>query len=188
MQSSPENTSSICSLCNVRRIQQSRPRCRLYVYRKTRTRLDLLRYCTDRSVCIVRCGLRASFVWLCKSETIEDHLLYHATVVRRCTSKAMSLLAAVLRDFCCGWQHYLKHTADCVPGYTLWTESPVEYNLQSPRFIGFEIHLCYLQPWRGTGHDLQSWGAYTTTRIQLAAAAPYHANIPVRKSIRHKKK
>ena len=103
-QSSPENTSSICSLCNLRRIQQSRPRCRLlvYVYRKTRTRLDLLRYCTDRSVCIVRCGLRASFVWLWKSETIEDHLLYHATVVRKCTSKAMSLLVAVLRDFCCG--------------------------------------------------------------------------------------
>ena len=40
-------------------------------------------------------------MWLCKSETIEDHVLYHATVVSRCTSKAMSLPAAVLRDVLC---------------------------------------------------------------------------------------
>ena len=45
-----------------------------------------------------RCGLRDAFVGLCKSETIEDHVLYHATVVSRCTSKGMSLPAAVLRD------------------------------------------------------------------------------------------
>ena len=37
-------------------------------------------------------------MWLYKSETIEDHVLYQATVVSRCTSKAMSLPAAVLRD------------------------------------------------------------------------------------------
>ena len=53
--------------------------------------------CTDSSVCMARCGLRAAFAWLCKSETIEDHVLYHATVVGRCTSKAISLPAAVLR-------------------------------------------------------------------------------------------
>ena len=52
----------------------------------------------DSAVCMARCGLRAALVWLCKSETIEDHVLYHATVVSRCTSKAMSLPAAILRD------------------------------------------------------------------------------------------
>ena len=54
--------------------------------------------CTDSSACMARCGLGAAFVWLCKFETIEDHVLYHATVVSKCTSKAMSLPAAVLRD------------------------------------------------------------------------------------------
>ena len=34
------------------------------------------------TVCIARCGLPAAFVWLCKPETIEYHVLYHATVVR----------------------------------------------------------------------------------------------------------
>ena len=37
-------------------------------------------------------------MWLCKPEVIEDPVLYHATVVSRCTSKAMSLPAVVLRD------------------------------------------------------------------------------------------
>ena len=73
--------------------------------------------CTDSSVCMARCGLRAAFVWLCKSETIEDHVLYHATVVvSRCTSKAMSLHAADLRDIVL-WVTalvYLKYTVDCV--------------------------------------------------------------------------
>ena len=42
---------------------------------------------------------RCICVWLCKSETIEDYVLYFATVVsNRCTSQAMSLHAAVLRD------------------------------------------------------------------------------------------
>ena len=40
---------------------------------------------------MARCGLRDAFVWLCKSETIEDHVLYYATVISRCTSQAMSL-------------------------------------------------------------------------------------------------
>ena len=30
-------------------------------------------------------GLRAAFVGLCKPQTIEDHVLYHVTVVSRCT-------------------------------------------------------------------------------------------------------
>ena len=34
---------------------------------------------------MVNCGLRAAFVWLCKPQTIEDHVLYHAAVVSRCT-------------------------------------------------------------------------------------------------------
>ena len=53
--------------------------------------------CIDSYVCMARCGLRAAFVWSSKSETFEDHVLYHATVVRRCTSKVISLPAAVLR-------------------------------------------------------------------------------------------
>ena len=71
--------------------------------------------CTDSSVCMARCGLRAAFVWLCESEAVEDHVLDHATVVSRCTSKATSLPAAVLRDVL--WVIalvYLKHTVDCV--------------------------------------------------------------------------
>ena len=35
-------------------------------------------------VSMARCGLRDAFVvWLCKSETIEDHVLYYAKVVSR---------------------------------------------------------------------------------------------------------
>ena len=37
------------------------------------------------AVCMARCGLPAAFVWLCKHETIEDHVACHATVVRKCT-------------------------------------------------------------------------------------------------------
>ena len=39
----------------------------------------------EHSTCMARCGLRAAFVWLCKPQTIKDYVLYHATVVRRCT-------------------------------------------------------------------------------------------------------
>ena len=43
---------------------------------------------------MVNCGLRAAFVWLCKPQTIEDYVLYHAAVVH----KVMRLpAAAVLR-------------------------------------------------------------------------------------------
>ena len=43
--------------------------------------------CTLHStVCMTCCGLRAAFLWLCKSETTENHVLYHAPVVSRCTS------------------------------------------------------------------------------------------------------
>ena len=48
------------------------------------------------SVQIIRCcwrplaqyclhSLRAAFVWLCKPQTNEDHVLYPATIVSRCT-------------------------------------------------------------------------------------------------------
>ena len=37
------------------------------------------------TVCMTRCGFRAAFVWLCKPPTIEEHVLYHATVVSRRT-------------------------------------------------------------------------------------------------------
>ena len=48
---------------------------------------------------MARSGLRDAFVvWLCKSETIEDHVLYYAKVVSRCTRYAMGLYAAVLGD------------------------------------------------------------------------------------------
>ena len=36
------------------------------------------------NVSMARCGLRDAFVvWLCKSETIEGHVLYYAKVVSR---------------------------------------------------------------------------------------------------------
>ena len=66
------------------------------------------------------------------------------------------------------------------------TESPVEYNVQTPRFLGFE-YVCATYN-RGVAQDM------VFNRVELAQpheyswpAAPYHANIPVRKSIRHKK-
>ena len=47
--------------------------------------LDLLSLLEVHStVSMARCGLRDAFVvWLCKSETIEDHVLYYAKVVSR---------------------------------------------------------------------------------------------------------
>ena len=75
MQSWLENTSVAFAMCIV---QQSRSRYRLYV---VRGRLH-------STVCMARCGLRDTFVvWLCKSETIEDHVLYYAKVVSRCTCR-----------------------------------------------------------------------------------------------------
>ena len=68
-----ENTSVAFAMCIV---QQLRSRYRLYV---VRGRLH-------GTVCIRRCGLRDAFVYLCKPETIEDHVLYYATVVSRCAS------------------------------------------------------------------------------------------------------
>ena len=85
IQSYPENTSVAFATCVV---QQLRPR-----YRSDVVGGHLL-----STVCTACCGVRVTFVWLCKPKTIEDHMLYHATVVSRCTSKVMSLPAAVLRD------------------------------------------------------------------------------------------
>ena len=86
MQSWLESTSVAFAMCI---IQQSRSRYRLYV---VRGRLH-------STVCIARSGLRDAFVvWLCKSETIENHVLYYAKVVSRCTRLAMGLYAAVLGD------------------------------------------------------------------------------------------
>ena len=79
----------ICSSCNVRRVATT----------GSRYRLDFVRGHWDTTTCTARCGLRAAFAWLCKSEKIKDHVLYHTTVVSRCTRKAMNLpAAAVLRD------------------------------------------------------------------------------------------
>ena len=71
MQSWLENTSVAFAMCIV---QQSRSRYKLYV---VRGRLH-------STGSMARCGLRDAFVvWLCKSETIEDHVLYYAKVVSR---------------------------------------------------------------------------------------------------------
>ena len=70
----------ICSsLCNMRRTAVLRPRYRLL--------LDDVGDRLHKIVCMARCGLRAAFMWLCKPETIEHHVLYHATVVNRCTTQ-----------------------------------------------------------------------------------------------------
>ena len=62
--------------------------------------------CTDSTTCVARCSLRAAFLWLCKPETIEDHVLYHAPVVRRYTSEEISLYSQQLQQqssaMCCG--------------------------------------------------------------------------------------
>ena len=45
---------------------------------------ELVRGRLHSTVSMARCGLRDAFVvWLCKSETIEDHVLYYAKVVSR---------------------------------------------------------------------------------------------------------
>ena len=45
---------------------------------------ELVRGRLYSTVSMARCGLRDAFVvWLCKSETIEDHVLYYAKVVSR---------------------------------------------------------------------------------------------------------
>ena len=45
---------------------------------------ELVRGSLHSTVSMARCGLRDAFVvWLCKSETIEDHVLYYAKVVSR---------------------------------------------------------------------------------------------------------
>ena len=69
-QSCPEKI-SVCSLGSVRRAAVT-------------SSVQIIR-CRCRAVCMVNCGLRAAFVWLCKPQTIEDHVLYHAAVVSRCT-------------------------------------------------------------------------------------------------------
>ena len=61
----------ICSLCNVRRNG----------YVLGTDLFDAVGDCLHSTVCMARCGLRAALAWLCKSETIEDHVLYHAMVV-----------------------------------------------------------------------------------------------------------
>ena len=63
MQSCPENISVTSATCVV---QQLRPRYRL---------LDAVRGHLHSTVCMARCGLRAAFVWMCKPETIENHVL-----------------------------------------------------------------------------------------------------------------
>ena len=73
MQSWLEHTSVAFAMCIV---QQLRSWYTLYVIRGR----------LHSTVCMARCGLRDAFVWLSKFETIEDHVLYHATVVSRCTS------------------------------------------------------------------------------------------------------
>ena len=75
----------ICSLCNVRRAAV------------TFRLLDAVGGRLRSTVCMAPCDLRTAFVWLCKSETIEHHVPYHATIVSRSTSKAMGLPAAALR-------------------------------------------------------------------------------------------
>ena len=68
----------LCSLCNVHhRTAVTFLMYRLYVVEG---------HYLHSTVYIARYGLRVAFVWLCKSQTIEDHVLYHATVVSRCAS------------------------------------------------------------------------------------------------------
>ena len=46
---------------------------------------ELVRGRLHSTVSMARCGLRDALfvVWLCKCETIEDHVLYYAKVVSR---------------------------------------------------------------------------------------------------------
>ena len=70
----------ICSLCNVRRTAVV-----------TTFSVQITGYMLFGVACTQYClhgtlRLQDAFKWLCMSEMIEDHLLYHATVVSRCTS------------------------------------------------------------------------------------------------------
>ena len=114
----------ICSLCNVRRTAVTSSVHIICLLEAT---------CLDSTVCMARCGLRAEFMWLCKSETIEDHVLYNVTVVSRCTSKAMSLPAAILRDALWVTASSKTYRRLCIHS----TYSPIEYNVQTRRFLGF---------------------------------------------------
>ena len=119
---SREHISVAFATCTV---QQLRPR---YVF------LDAVGGRLHSTVCMARCGLPAAFVWLCKPETIEDHVLYHATVASRCT-RQRAYPEQQSFALCCGWQHCLNYTVD---GVSIRTYFPIEYNVQTPRFLGFE--------------------------------------------------
>ena len=73
MKSCPENISVAFAMCAVHRL------CPRY-------RLDAVGGRLHSTVCMARCGLPTAFVWLCKSETIKDYVLYHATAVSSRTS------------------------------------------------------------------------------------------------------
>ena len=126
-----------------------------------RYRLDVsLEACTDSSsVRMAHCGFRAAFVWLCESKTIEDHGLYHATVVSRCTSKAMSSPIAVLRDV-------LSVKALSKIYSRLCTLNRLSSRVQRAD-PGFE-YICATYS-RGMAHNMISnrVGACTSTRIKL---------------------
>ena len=68
MQSRLENISVAFTTCVE---QQIRPR---YII------LDAVGGRLHNTACMARCGLRDAFVWLSKPQTIEDHVLYHATI------------------------------------------------------------------------------------------------------------
>ena len=68
MQSCLQNISVAFTTCVE---QQIRPR---YII------LDAVGGRLHNTACMARCGLRDAFVWLSKPQTIEDHVLYHATV------------------------------------------------------------------------------------------------------------
>ena len=63
-----ENTSVAFAMCIVQQLRS------WYILYVARGRLH-------STFCMTRCSLRDAFVWLCKSETIEDRVLYYATVV-----------------------------------------------------------------------------------------------------------
>ena len=85
MQSWLENT-SVAFLCNVYRTSVTFS-VQIICLKKNLNapRLsELVRGRLHSTVSMARCGLRDAFVvWLCKSETIEDHVLYYAKVVSR---------------------------------------------------------------------------------------------------------
>ena len=85
MQSWLENTSVAIAMCIV---QQSR----------SRYRLDVVRGRLHSTVCMARSGLRDAFVvWLCKSETIEDHVLYYANSIRSGLTRYFPKISLVVK-------------------------------------------------------------------------------------------